>query len=159
MKTFPFDDNQVQDLEVGFKEKEEVIEVKPVKKEKNEDDEEEEGAAAGAQAESEDSERLDSQEFAELKNIWDDFLKGKVSTNQGAKKDKKKKEGDGDDEDEALLQEDKGAINLSPDEEDPVIEGFKCFLTCTEQNKAKEQSNKNERKTILLDLMEKLRKL
>ena len=58
-----------------------MIEVKPVKKEKNEDDEEEEGAAAGAQAESEDSERLDSQEFAELKNIWDDFLKGKVSTN------------------------------------------------------------------------------
>ena len=81
MKTFPFDDNQVQDLEEGFKEKEEVIEVKPVKKEKNEDDEEEEGAAAGAQAESEDSERLDSQEFAELRNIWDDFLKGKVSTN------------------------------------------------------------------------------
>ena len=82
MKTFPFDDNQVQDLEMGFREKEEVIEVKPVKKEKNEDDEEEEGeAAGGAAADSEDTERLDSQEFADLKSIWDDFLKGKVSTN------------------------------------------------------------------------------
>ena len=85
MKTFPFDDNQVQDLDLGFKEKEEVIEVKPVKKEKNEDEDEEAGAAGGAQAESEDSERLDSQEFAELRHIWDDFLKGKVTTNQGAK--------------------------------------------------------------------------
>ena len=48
---------------------------------------------------------------------------------------------------------------MSPDEEDPVIEEFKCFLTCTDKNKEKEQSYKNERKAVLLELMEKLRKL
>ena len=48
---------------------------------------------------------------------------------------------------------------MSPDEEDPVIEDFKVFLTCTDKNKEKEMSNKAERKAVLNELMEKLRKL
>ena len=93
---------------------------------------------------------------------------GPGGANGTSKTDQKKKKNaakelmefsDDDDDESKVPNANSLGLNISPWEEDPVQEQFKMETDCTEQDKENENKAKEDRRSILQKLFEKIQKI